>query len=180
MEDIIHELSLAYSNTSNGVAQWFNRTIIMMRRGKLHNIPLYLWAKIFNAGVYIKIIVPYSRINELTPYDIIPGKIPSVKHHQHLGRKYYIHIVQKKRPASINVLYLQMKVFFWGTLILTKSFISTFSRSIKSSRIAKSDFPNWTQERLPLSNNHRQKPYQLLRHSFLPLNHLSIFKIKKI
>lgn len=90
--------------------------------------------------------------------------------------------IYKRRSYQLgsNLPHNTMKVYLLSTIILTKFFESMFPRKTNFSGWGKLDFPTWTQSKSLLTNNHWRKLYQLVCHSFLPLNFLSIFKITLI
>ena len=85
---IIQQFSAPGTPQQNGVVERKNRTLIEARRTMLEdaNLPTYFWAEAINTACYTQ---NCSLINKhgKTPYEMVKGKKPSVKHLHVFGCK---------------------------------------------------------------------------------------------
>jgi hypothetical protein len=111
---IIHELTPANSHESIGVSECYSCTIVTTVRGLINELPLALWSQAINTAVYIKIRIPHKAIKESTPYEVIYGNIPLIRHLQPFRRKCFVHIPEGKRPSGSKLLPRAVKGKFIG------------------------------------------------------------------
>ena len=88
---IIQQFSAPETPQQNGVVERKNRTLIEAGRTMLEdaNLPTYFWAEAINTACYTQ---NCSLINKhgKTPYEMVKGKKPSVKHLQVFGCKCFV------------------------------------------------------------------------------------------
>lgn len=88
-----------YSPQQNWVAERKNRTVVEMARSMLKemNIPIILWANAVVAAVHLLNRSPSNAINDLTPYEVLNGKRPSITHLRVFGCVAYVLVDSKLR-----------------------------------------------------------------------------------
>jgi len=94
-----HELSAAYSQEQNGVAERVNRTIVGRAKATLYGaqLPLFLWAEAARTAVYIMNRTP-TRSQTKTPYELWTGKpAHSLVHLQPFGCVIWHHVTKDLR-----------------------------------------------------------------------------------
>jgi len=94
-----HEVSAAYSQEQNGVAERVNRTIVGRAKAILYGaqLPLFLWAEAARTAVYIMNRTP-TRSQMKTPYELWTGKpAQSLVHLQPFGCEIWHHVTKDLR-----------------------------------------------------------------------------------
>jgi hypothetical protein len=84
----------AYSPEQNGTAERGNRTIVEMVRCMLidSGLPHYLWAEAAQTAVYNINRMPTTRLQGVTPYQLLTGSLPSLRHMRIFGCLAWVHI----------------------------------------------------------------------------------------
>lgn len=77
----------------NGVAERLNRTIMEKVRAMLHEsgLPKFLWAEATSHAVYLKNRTWTRTIGETTPFELLNGRKPNIKHLHPWGCKVRVH-----------------------------------------------------------------------------------------
>lgn len=87
---IERQTTAPYTPQMNGIAERMNRTLVEMAR--CHHIsaslPMTFWAEAIATAAYIRNRSPTS-VSDITPYEKLTGKKPSVKHLRVFGQKAY-------------------------------------------------------------------------------------------
>ena len=87
----IHTTTL-YTPKQNGIAEWYNRTIVKLRQAMLlaHEMPKELWPKAFNHTCYIHNWAYTRAIKNMTPHEKSTGKQPDISYIQEFGASIWI------------------------------------------------------------------------------------------
>lgn len=98
-EGILHQLTVPYSPTQNGVSERKNRTLVesarsMMSHGK---IPAEFWAEAINTAVYLRNRSPTTSLEGMTPYECLFGENPDVSNLRIFGCVAFTHIPEEQR-----------------------------------------------------------------------------------
>ncbi|KAM1031938.1 hypothetical protein ACFX2I_035575 [Malus domestica] len=96
---IRRQLSCAETPQQNGVAERKIRHLTETCRSWLHakNLPKALWAESMMCAVHVINRLPLSPNNMKTPYELMFGDKPSVKHFKVFGSICYVHVPDSKR-----------------------------------------------------------------------------------
>jgi hypothetical protein len=131
-------------------------TIVTMVRGMINELPLALWSEAINTAVCIKNRIPHKAVKESTPYEVIHGNKPSIRHLQPFGRKCFVHIPEEKRPSGSKLLPRAVEGKFIGYIQRpTASSASTFPLNTELPKLDRLASPSWIQGKsylLPLPN----------------------------
>ncbi|KAI1005121.1 hypothetical protein K3495_g3097 [Podosphaera aphanis] len=104
-EGILHELTPPYEHERNRIAERFNQTLTTIARIMLIDLSLNLWAEAISTACYLKNRLPHSRLeSNITPYEALKGKNPTIDHLQPFGRKCFVHIHKDSRPSGSKLL----------------------------------------------------------------------------
>src|SRR5436190_132170 len=98
-QGIEHQVTTPYSTESNGVAEWYNQTIMEMVRPMLHHpsYPLELWGEAVLAACYLLNWLPSRALDGKTPFEAWFGYKPDVTHLRGWGCVAYAHIPKELR-----------------------------------------------------------------------------------
>ena len=110
----IHNLTQAYSHESNGIAEWYNRTIIATTRSMLTGLPLALWAEAVATVVYFRKRLPDRSIGKSTSYKSLYHKKPSINHLRPYGTKVFVHILEEKRQPRTKLMPRAIEAYLIG------------------------------------------------------------------
>ncbi len=88
------ELSCAETPQQNSVAEQKIRHLTETCKSWLHakNLPKALWAEGMMCATYVINRLPLSPTNMKSPYELMFGEKPSVKHLRVFGSIYYVHV----------------------------------------------------------------------------------------
>jgi len=127
-----HEVSAAYSQEQNGVAERVNRTIVGRAKAMLYGdqLPLFLWAEAARTTVYIMNRTP-TRSQTKTPYELWTGKpAQSLVQLQPFGCEIWHHVTKdlrrKREPNAIKAQLVgyegrnQYRVYCNHSIIITR------------------------------------------------------------
>ena len=70
----------------------------------LTGLPLTLWAKAVATAVYLQNRLPNRSIGNMTPYESLYNKKPSINHLHPYGTKVFVHLPEKKRLPGTKLL----------------------------------------------------------------------------
>ena len=98
-EGIEQQTTVPYAHQTNGTAERAIRTIVTIGRSLLHHAKLdkCFWAEAAMTAIYIKNRLPSPKIPNMTPFEIVYGSKPSVKHMRVFGCRAYILTPSEKR-----------------------------------------------------------------------------------
>ena len=98
-EGIRHEYTVPKTPEQNGVAERFNRTLVETVRAMLSdsNLPKRFWAEALSTATYIRNRSPTNAVQGKTPYEVLKGYKPNVKHLRVFGCSAYAHIPKDER-----------------------------------------------------------------------------------
>ena len=111
---IKHDRTPAYSHESNGIAEWYNRTIITAPHSMLTGLPLALCAEAVATAVYLRNRLPNRSIGKSTPYESLYNKKPSINHLRPYGTKVFVHLSEEKRQAGTKLMPWAIKGYLIG------------------------------------------------------------------
>ncbi|CAA7020014.1 unnamed protein product [Microthlaspi erraticum] len=96
---IKREFSCPYTPQQNGVAERKIRHLSETCRSWLHakNLPKALWAEGMRCAAYVINRMPLSPNNMKSPYEMVHGKKPTVKHLRIFGSICYVHVFDSQR-----------------------------------------------------------------------------------
>lgn len=91
---IVHEITAVYSPESNGAAERLNRTLLHMARTIIMGMKTqqnYLWGETVHTTSFLRNrLLSKSSGEHKTPYEIIHGKRPRLKHVRTFGSRAYV------------------------------------------------------------------------------------------
>jgi hypothetical protein len=125
-EGIIHQRSSAYTPEQNGVAERYNRSILEKTRCILNEftVPKFLWGEALRTAVHIRNLIPKTG-HDITPYELMFGKKPSVDHLRVFGCSAHVHIPRDQRkktdPVSTTGIFVGYAEFSRAWRVLTWS-----------------------------------------------------------
>jgi transposase InsO family protein len=125
IKGIIHDLSPPYTHESNVLPERMNRTILMMLRSMTvdcaNMIPQVLWAEVCFTAIHIKNHLPHSafKLKKLL-YEIMFGKMPSIKHLSPFGAKCYVHVPEEKQIGTSKLSPRGIKCYVVDYIMLSK------------------------------------------------------------
>ena len=98
-EGIEQQITVPYAHQTNGTAERAIRTIVTIGRSMLHHAKLdkCFWAEAAMTSIYVKNRLPSPKILNMTPFEIVCGSKPSVKHMRVFGCHAYILTLREKR-----------------------------------------------------------------------------------
>lgn len=90
---IVRELTTPYSSAQNGVAERKNRSLQETARALLKqpNLPLSYWGEAVNMAAYLQNRLPGASTYNKTPFELLYGRRPSLKHIRVFGVDAYAH-----------------------------------------------------------------------------------------
>jgi hypothetical protein len=90
---------VAYNPQQNRVVERKNRAITGATRSMMHDqtLPLFLWAEVSAAAVYLQNKSPHKILGKKTPKEAFTGKRPDVEHIRIFGCLTYSHVPSEKR-----------------------------------------------------------------------------------
>ena len=97
---INHQLTIPRNPEQNGVAERLNRTLVQSVRSMLTEttLPQHFWGEALATAVYLKNRSPTtSTDDEITPYEALYGRKPTVHHFRVFGCVAYSHIPKEER-----------------------------------------------------------------------------------
>ena len=96
---IQQQFTVSHTPQQNGVAERKNRTLVECARSMLQgkNMSNGFWAEAVNTAVYLKNRSPTKKLNLQTPFEVIYGYKPEVKHLRIFGCKAFAHIPKDDR-----------------------------------------------------------------------------------
>jgi len=103
-QGIVHDLTPGYSHESNGIAERYNRTIIITARSLLTGLPIAIWAEAVATAVYLRNRIPNQSIEKTKPYESLYNKQPSINHLHPYGTKCFVHLPEEKRQPGTKLL----------------------------------------------------------------------------
>ncbi|TPX52896.1 DNA-directed DNA polymerase [Powellomyces hirtus] len=100
---ILHELPAADSPQSNSVAEWFNLTLFYTIRSLEHSygIPKQLWTELAATSVYLRNCLPHKSNDNISPYEWLDGKEPSLTHLRVVWAGAFVHLVKRKQVSKL-------------------------------------------------------------------------------
>ena len=98
-EGIEQQTTVPYAHQTNGTAERAIRSIVTIGRSLLHHVKLdkCFWAEAAMTAIYIKNRLPSPKITHKSPFEIVCGSKPSVKHMRIFGCQAYILTPKEKR-----------------------------------------------------------------------------------
>ena len=98
-EGILHHKTVPKNPEQNGVSERYNRTIIEGIRSMLSGskLPKEYWAEALSTAVYTRNRCTSTIIGNKTPYEILNGRKPNVKHLKVFGCTAFAHIPHDER-----------------------------------------------------------------------------------
>ena len=86
-QGIEQQTTVPYAHQTNGTAERAIRTIVTIGRSMLHhaNLDKCFWGEAAMAAIYIKNRLPSPKCEDKTPFEIVNGFRPSVKHMRVFG-----------------------------------------------------------------------------------------------
>ena len=93
-EGIRHEKTIPKTPEQNGVAECMNRTLVEAVRAMLSDakLPKTFWAEALLTVAYLRNRGPTSTLKDKTPYEVLNGRRPNVKHLHIFGCISHVHI----------------------------------------------------------------------------------------
>ncbi|CAN6586525.1 unnamed protein product [Malus baccata var. baccata] len=93
------QLTVVYSPQQNEIAEMKNRTIVEMAKSMLNekNMPYTFWGEAVNTSVCLLNRCPTKALDKKTPFEVLSGRKPSVKHLRVFGSVCYTYIPQQLR-----------------------------------------------------------------------------------
>jgi transposase InsO family protein len=144
-EGIIHQRSAAYTPEQNGVAERYNRTVIVKVRAMLNefNLPTFLWGEAMRTATYLLNLLP-KKGHTLSPYELMFQMKPSADHlrvfgctvHMHVPKHQQVHKTDPTGKLGMFIGYAEnsksYRVMLWdtGRLHVTESASCTFAEHI--------------------------------------------------
>jgi hypothetical protein len=98
-QGIIHQKTVPYNPQQNGVAERLNRTIMEMVRSMMLGAQLdqEFWVEAVATAVYLKNRSPHKVLREKTPYEMLNGRKPDLKHLKVFGCDAFILLPETQR-----------------------------------------------------------------------------------
>uniref|UniRef100_A0AAV1VDR1 Integrase catalytic domain-containing protein n=1 Tax=Peronospora matthiolae TaxID=2874970 RepID=A0AAV1VDR1_9STRA len=98
-QGIEQQVTVPYAHQTNGTAERAVRTIVTIRRSMLHYAKLdkCFWAEAAMTAIYIKNRLPSPKCQDRTPFEIVNGFRPSVKHMRVFGCRTFVLTPKEKR-----------------------------------------------------------------------------------
>ena len=98
-QGIIHQKSVPKNSQQNGVAERFNRTVIQAVRVMISDAELSkeFWAEALSTAVYTRNRCSSAVLDDKTPYEVLNGRKPNVKHFRVFGCQAYSLIPNDER-----------------------------------------------------------------------------------
>ncbi|GAB1600790.1 hypothetical protein Ahia01_000357100 [Argonauta hians] len=98
-EGIKHEYTVPKTPEQNGVAERMNRTLVEMVRSMLSDskLPKKFWAEALSTASYIRNRSPTNAVEGMTPYEVLKGRKPNVKHLRIFGCDAFVHVPKDER-----------------------------------------------------------------------------------
>ena len=98
-QGIEQQFTVPYAHQTNGTAERAIRTIVTIGRSMLHYAKLdkCFWAEAAMTAIYIKNRLPLPKYQDQTPFEIIHGVRPSVKHMRIFGCRKFMLTPKEKR-----------------------------------------------------------------------------------
>ncbi len=95
---IRHETTVPYTPEHNAVSERLNRTLVEKARTMLadSSLPLEYWAEAVCTATYLKNRSPTKAVENMTPYEALTGKKPSLRHLRIFGCKAMVYIPNEK------------------------------------------------------------------------------------
>ena len=86
-QGIEQQVTVPYAHQTNGTAERAIRTIVTIGRSMLHHAKMdkCFWAEAAMTAIYIKNRLPSPKCEDKTPFEIVNGFRPSVKHMRVFG-----------------------------------------------------------------------------------------------
>jgi len=117
-EGIVHQKTIPKTPEQNGVAERFNRTIMETVRCLLSDSELEeeFWAEALMTATYIRNRCINSFLGNITPFEALNNKKPSVKHFRVFGCTAYAHIPRDER-SKLNKKARLCKLVGYGNVV---------------------------------------------------------------
>ena len=98
-EGIRHEKTIPKTPEQNGVAERMNRTLVETVRAMLSDskLPKVFWGEALSTAAYVRNRSPTSSLKDKTPYEVLNGRKPNVKHLRIFGCVSHVHIPKDER-----------------------------------------------------------------------------------
>uniref|UniRef100_A0AAV1VDW7 Integrase catalytic domain-containing protein n=1 Tax=Peronospora matthiolae TaxID=2874970 RepID=A0AAV1VDW7_9STRA len=98
-QGIEQQVTVPYAHQTNGTAERAVRTIVTIRRSMLHYAKLdkCFWAEAAMTAIYIKNRLPSPKCQDRTPFEIVNGFRPSVKHMRVFGCRTFVLTPKEKK-----------------------------------------------------------------------------------
>jgi hypothetical protein len=112
--------------------------MITMARGMLMDLLLSLWSEAISTAVYLKNHMPDKAIKDQTPYKILNGNKPLIRHLKPFGRKYYMRIPEERHPPRSKLLPPAVEKIFMGytnTNKILRIYISSQKRVVETRQV---------------------------------------------
>jgi hypothetical protein len=92
-------MTVPYNPQQNGVVERKNRAITGEARSMLHDqsLPLYLWAEVSAAAVYMQNKIPHRILGKMTPEEAFTGMRLDVEHISIFGCLTFSHVPSERR-----------------------------------------------------------------------------------
>uniref|UniRef100_A0AAV1TK72 Integrase catalytic domain-containing protein n=1 Tax=Peronospora matthiolae TaxID=2874970 RepID=A0AAV1TK72_9STRA len=98
-QGIEQQVTVPYAHQTNGTAERAIRTIVTIGRSMLHyaKLDICFWAEAAMKAIYIKNRLPSPKCQDQTPFEIVNGFRPSVKHMRVFGCRTFVLTPKEKR-----------------------------------------------------------------------------------
>ena len=98
-QGIEQQVTVIYAHQTNGTAERAIRTIVTIGRSMLHHAKMdkCFWAEAAMTAIYIKNRLPSPKCEDKTPFEIVNGFRPSVKHMRVFGCQVFMLTPKEKR-----------------------------------------------------------------------------------